>query len=722
MDQNSQNQILEELKRLAKSVASLREELRSQGARLSKLEEMRISIEPSRTAEEPFTPFEVVSPAPPASVPEPSSVPRPTMAPPEPPPYIPSGEAVRPVIPTRGDISGLVKGVTGWEAPQGINLEAMMGGNWLVKIGVAALVIGVGFFLKYAFDHWMGPTGQVATGVGVGLLLIGLGEFWKTRYANYAHAITGGGIAILYLSFYGAFAFYDPPVIVSAYATFFFVLLVTVASGALAVRYNSAVIALLGMAGGYLTPLMLYRDLPSNELMLIGYIVLLNFGVMGISAFRDWRPFTLVSFLGTHLLFFVWHGDAYAAEKLGLAMSALTAFFIQFVFVTVAYHLIDRKASQNPDVVLMGANAAVYFGWSYKLLRSDYEPWLGFFAVGLALFYFLFAYLAYLRNREDPRLTLTLAGVSLVFLTIAVPIQLRQYWITIAWATEALILSWLGFYLKSYHLRVFSLLIFLLVVMRLFGFDMMQRDNLKDYIPVFNKTFFVFVVSITAFYLASYLWWLGKEDIRLKEERYVMPVLLLTANFLTLWIFSHEISRYFDSRISDAQKEAGGITIYGKRQYDYAKINTLSFLKNLCVTLLWALYAFGLMLAGTAKKYAVVQKAGMALLVLVMAKFVFVDTFGQTRLTIAQNFSLSFIWLVYSIALVVTGIAIKYQPMRVLALAFLWIIVFKVFLFDTWRLAELYRIASYISLGVILLGTGYLYLRFQERIKEFLAE
>ncbi len=707
MEQNEQNKTLEELKMMIQAIEALRSELRSYEMRLKRLEEAQPKPETISLEEQPPVPLGAEPPSPP---------------PPEPIPYVPSEGAPRKGYEEKeGKISDVVKGVTGLETPEGVNLEAMMGGNWLVKIGVAAIVIGVGFFLKYAFDHWIGPTGQVVAGILVGLVLLGAGEYWKDRYRSYAQAITGGGIAILYLVFYGAFAFMDPPVIASAYTTFFFMGLVTLTSGILAVRYNSPVIAIMGMVGGYLTPLMLYRNLSENELTLIGYIVLLNFGVLFISAFRNWRPFALIGFLGAHLLFSVWLSDAYAPEKLGIAMYTLTVFFLQFAFVTIIYHLINRKTIENPDVILMGANAAVYFGWSYKLLKPDFEIWLGFFAVGLAFFYFLLAYLAYFRNREDPRLTLTLSGVALVFLTIAIPLQLKQYWITIAWAAEGVVLSWLGFYLRSHHLRAFSLLVFILVIVRLFGFDMVRGARIEEFAPIFNKTFFVFAVSVVAFYLASYMWWLGKDDSR-EEERYVMPALLLVANGLTLWILSHDLIRYFDARIADVRAEGGKVTIYGNEKYDRTAVDNLQFLKNLSVTMLWALYALALMLAGIIKKYNVIQTAGIALLVLVMAKFVVVDTLGPGRLTLAQNFSLSFIWLVYSIVLIAIGIISKYRPMRVSALAFLWVIVFKVFLFDTWRLAELYRIASYISLGVILLVIGYIYLRFQERIKEFLLE
>ena len=45
----------------------------------------------------------------------------------------------------------------------------MIGENWLNKIGIAILVIGIGFFVKYAIDqNWIGEVGRVAIGIGTG--------------------------------------------------------------------------------------------------------------------------------------------------------------------------------------------------------------------------------------------------------------------------------------------------------------------------------------------------------------------------------------------------------------------------------------------------------------------------------------------------------------------------------------------------------------------------
>jgi uncharacterized membrane protein len=66
---------------------------------------------------------------------------------------------------------GLSEKVEGW------SWEWLLGGNWLARIGVVALVIGAGFFLKLAFDNdWIGETGRLALGIAGGLAFLGAGN------------------------------------------------------------------------------------------------------------------------------------------------------------------------------------------------------------------------------------------------------------------------------------------------------------------------------------------------------------------------------------------------------------------------------------------------------------------------------------------------------------------------------------------------------------------
>jgi len=111
----------------------------------------------------------------------------------------------------------------------------------------------------------------------------------------------------------------------------------------------------------------------------------------------------------------------------------------------------------------------------------------------------------------------------------------------------------------------------------------------------------------------------------------------------------------------------------------------------------------------------------LVLIGLIIGKLIFYDIPGKD-LTLSQNFLLSFIWLIYSIIIICLGIFLKYSQLRALGLGFLWLMIFKVFLYDTFKLKELYRVASYISLGIILLITAYLYFRFREKIKDFFSE
>jgi uncharacterized membrane protein len=91
--------------------------------------------------------------------------------------------------------------------PEGLGrLEATLGGTWLNRVGALVLVLGIAFFLKYAFENeWVGPAGRVAIGLlaGAGLLLLGE-RLQRAAYRVPAQGLAGAGIAALYLSAYAA--------------------------------------------------------------------------------------------------------------------------------------------------------------------------------------------------------------------------------------------------------------------------------------------------------------------------------------------------------------------------------------------------------------------------------------------------------------------------------------------------------------------------------------
>ena len=87
-------------------------------------------------------------------------------------------------------------------------------------------------------------------------------------------------------------------------------------------------------------------------------------------------------------------------------------------------------------------------------------------------------------------------------------------------------------------------------------------------------------------------------------------------------------------------------------------------------------------------------------------------------LSIAESYAYSAVWLLSALALFVAGIKLARQYIRYAGLAVIVLVVFKVFLWDMSSLEGLYRIASFIGLGLCLVGIGWLYQHFVQRPKE----
>ena len=167
-------------------------------------------------------------------------------------------------------------------APDGLDLETVIGGQLLNRIGIVALLLATAFFLKYAFDNnWIGPHGRVALGLLVGAGLLVYSQWLLLRgYSYFADGIAGLGAGVLYLSLFAAWNFYQ---LIAQEAAFVGMTLVTAGLIALALGRDSERIALLALLGGMLTPLLLStgRD---TQLVLFTYLAVLNAGLLAVAA------------------------------------------------------------------------------------------------------------------------------------------------------------------------------------------------------------------------------------------------------------------------------------------------------------------------------------------------------------------------------------------------------------------------------------------------------
>ena len=90
------------------------------------------------------------------------------------------------------------------------DLEKKIGQYWLNRIGIAAMLIGVSYFLKYAFENnWIGPAGRIAIGLIAGIALVLWSERFRAQnYLAFSYSLKAVGIGALYFSLWGAFQIY----------------------------------------------------------------------------------------------------------------------------------------------------------------------------------------------------------------------------------------------------------------------------------------------------------------------------------------------------------------------------------------------------------------------------------------------------------------------------------------------------------------------------------
>jgi uncharacterized membrane protein len=184
---------------------------------------------------------------------------------------------------------------------QSINLEQFMGAKLFAWVGGLALFLGVIFFVKLSIERgWISPELRTAIGFVIGAGLVGGGVVMhrRERYATLAHTLCATGIVMLYGVTFAAHSIWRIPPLDLALVAFAMMTLITAAAFLLAVRLNAQVVAVLGMLGGFLTPILCStgRD---NPFGLFSYIALLDIGVLAVAKNKRWLHLTALAAAGT---------------------------------------------------------------------------------------------------------------------------------------------------------------------------------------------------------------------------------------------------------------------------------------------------------------------------------------------------------------------------------------------------------------------------------------
>jgi len=354
----------------------------------------------------------------------------------------------------------------------GVSAEYAVASVWLLRLSIVAIVTGLVYFLKWSIERdLIGPAARVALSMAAGIgLTVGGMRLLGRKYHLIAQGLLGGGLLTMYFSSYAAGPWYRLFGERSVPASFALMILITVAAGLISVRSKSMLIAILGLIGGYLTPVMLRTDAP-NLPGLYSYMLLLGLGVLAVAHFRQWRLLNYLSFLFTYALF-VASMRVCRKEDFAVGMSFLSAFFAVQSSMVYVYNLRRRKQSTPLEILHLAANGAVFAAIGYSLIENAHgRPYPALMSLGLSVFY-LAHVLEFVRRRLRDRALLTaLIALSAATATWTLPLILEKESLTIALSLLGLMFLWLGARLGSRFLQNLGHLLYLAVFARLVFLD-----------------------------------------------------------------------------------------------------------------------------------------------------------------------------------------------------------------------------------------------------------
>jgi len=519
------------------------------------------------------------------------------------------------------------------------DLEARIGSHWLNRIGIAAVLIGVSYFLKFAFDsNWIGPAGRIAIGLIAGIAVVLWSERFRSRgYRVFSYSLKAVGIGVLYLSLWASFQVYH---LMPSGAVFVCMLIVTAATCALALSQNAEILAVFAITGGFSTPLLLSTG-ENREIALFAYVVLLDLGILALVTFKPWRRILLLGFVGTLLLYVGWYSEFYDRSQITPTLFFATLFFLIFAVAPLLILRQERGPGTMP-LILALANAGTYFLQAYAMIMDISHTEMAWFSLALAAVYLA---LNRLRSKSsdaagEQNLRLMHLALAVGLVTVAIPIRLESHWITIGWFVEAATLLWVGERIESDLLNVFALAALVLGVARLLLFDNFNTVQL-----VVNMRMVTYGIAIAVVGLVAY----GASRRDDDTARTIGSLAVVAMNALALRGLSLEVADYYSRQLASAQSAAGNW-----RAANWTQIHSVE---------------------------------------------------------IARDFTYSALFMAYGAMLMVVGFWRSSAFVRWQALLLIAATTVKVFIYDTSQLDRIYRILSFVVLGVLLLAISFAYQR-----------
>ena len=473
-----------------------------------------------------------------------------------------------------------------WESFKEKNpdLEKFIGEDLIAKIGILVLVLGISYFVKFAIDkNWINEPARVGIGVLCGALVMGIAHKLRTQYAAFSSVFVAGAIAIFYFTIGIAFHDYH---LFNQTVTFIIMVIITAFSSLISLSYNRKELAVLSLIGGFAVPFMVSTG-SGNYVALFSYIIILNMGILALAYYRKWTIINLLTYIFTVLLYGAWlvktfNYGAIAPPYLGALLFGFV-FYLLFILTNIINNIRSKGEFSATEISVLASSTFLFYGAGMFIL-SKYHPELkGAFTTLLGLLNLLYAWVLYKKFQVNKNAIYLLIGLTLTFVTLAIPIQFEGNYITLFWAAEAVLLMWLAQKSNIIAYKFGSVVVHGLMLISLFldwdniynyNFDMMLFINKGFITGVFGVMSFVGIYVIQKNELEEF----QKFGLTFKSVAYtnlVKIVAIVLAYFVGLLEVYNQAYLHFDAATAVAFPTMYHLLFSGVVMYYLCKTNKL---------------------------------------------------------------------------------------------------------------------------------------------------
>ena len=663
------------------------------------------------------------------------------------------------------------------------NYEEFIGGNLFGKIGIIILVVGIGFFVKYAIDkNWINEIFRTILGFAVGFVLLFVAERLRKTYRTFSSLLVGGAFAIFNVTTAIAFRYYE---LFSQPVAFGILVVATALMSVFAILYDRRELAIIALVGGFLAPFLVSTG-SGNYLVLFTYIAILNVSMFGLAMYKKWVELPIISFVFSYLIMLIYtvHSPLPTTIQATHLFIFSTAFYL--IFLLPILSILKEKSALLKNQILMSVVVINNFIYMAFGLYFIHRIGLTFKADGLLTLFVALVNLTLIlwlrkKNSDHKLLLYTMLGVVLTFASITIPLQLEGHYITLFWASEMVLLLWL--YIRS-KIKIYEVGALIMVVLTAISLIMdiakwldMKNLGIDGQMIFLNGIFITSLFTAFALGLFAVLMHRNKEfftnfmQASLLKHLYIFHITAIAAIAIAYFSVAFEISRFANDvllfswiKLFSISYILALILAFGKK-IDVHKYSVLYVLFGIVSVLF-----FCFLPEVNSTKYIVPLKdifvpkhitiaiilswlsavAVIAVLFFITKLYYKSDNKKQNWFMVFINIAAIFVWVAivykflhqtniddshlaaFSIALgvagfvqMILGFRLHQKTLRTLSLVSLGIVLAKLIVIDLWKMPSVGKIIVFVSLGIILLVLSFLFQKQKlkkEHNNEYIAE